>query len=253
MTRPSMPPPDPVAAALGRGRRVLAIIPAYNEAASLPTVLNDLREHVPYADLLVVNDGSKDATSTVAKANGAWVIELPINLGIGGAVQTGLTFAHRADYDVAFQFDGDGQHLAVEVHRIVNPVLDGQRDVVIGSRFLGVKSYRVPWNRRIGISTLNRVCSALSGTSVTDATSGFRAYNRAAIAVLAREYPQDYPEPEAIITMRKHRLRVGEVPVQMRERVAGRSSITPIRSTYYMAKVLLALLIHSFGTAGDLS
>jgi glycosyltransferase involved in cell wall biosynthesis len=232
---------------------VLAIIPAYNEAASLPDVLHDLQEQMPCADIVVVNDGSSDSTSAVARAHGAWVVDLPINLGIGGAVQTGLIFAHRSEYDVAFQLDGDGQHLAAELHRIVDPVLAGRFDAVIGSRFLDVRSYRVPWNRRLGIRALNFVCSVLSGTRVTDATSGFRAYNRTAIALLARTYPQDYPEPEVIITLRKHRLRVGEAPVRMQERLAGSSSITPIRSTYYMAKVTLALVIHALGPAKELS
>jgi hypothetical protein len=244
-----MRPPDDEMQAQKAEARVLAIIPAFNEADSLPTVLCDLHTHIPRADVVVVNDGSTDATSTVARAHGAWVVDLPINLGIGGAVQTGLTFALRGGYDVAFQFDGDGQHLAAEADRLVAPVLDGTFDAVIGSRFLGVASYRVPRSRRAGIRTLNVVCSALSRTSVTDATSGFRAYNRAAIAVLAHDYPQDYPEPEAIITLRKHRLRVGEVPVEMRERLAGRSSITPFRSTYYMVKVLLAVAIRALGPA----
>jgi glycosyltransferase involved in cell wall biosynthesis len=240
--------PNP-APAVPREPRVLAIIPAYNEADSLPTVLADLQEHLPCADILVINDGSTDATSAVARSHGAWVVDLPINLGIGGAVQTGLTFAARGGYDVAFQFDGDGQHLAAEAQRIIDPVLRGELDAVIGSRFLGVASYRVPWNRRLGIRALNAVCSLVSRTSVTDATSGFRAYNRVAIAVLARDYPQDYPEPEAIITLRKHHLQVGEVPVEMRLRVAGRSSITPLRSTYYMVKVLLAVIIRALGPA----
>jgi glycosyltransferase involved in cell wall biosynthesis len=231
---------------------LLAIIPAYNEAAALPGVLRDLQEHLPSADVVVVNDGSTDATSAAARAHGVNVIDLPINLGIGGAVQTGLIFAHRGGYDVAFQFDGDGQHLAAELPRIIDPVLMGRYDAVIGSRFLGMRSYRVPWNRWLGIQTLNLVCSSLSGIRVTDATSGFRAYNRTAIALLARKYPQDYPEPEVIITLRKHRLRIGEVPVRMQPRLGGRSSITPMRSTYYMAKVTLAIVIHALGPAREL-
>lgn len=247
-----MAPLDADAPRLAIQPRVLAIIPAYNEADSLPGVLHDLEGHLPCADVVVVNDGSTDATSAVARAHGVWVVDLPINLGIGGAVQTGLIFAHRGGYDLAFQLDGDGQHLAAELHHIIDPVLAGNFDAVIGSRFLDVKSYRVPWNRRLGIQVLNLVCSMLSGTRVTDATSGFRAYNRTAIALLARMYPQDYPEPEVIITLRKHRLRVGEAPVRMQPRLAGRSSITPIRSTYYMAKVTLALVIHALGPAKEL-
>ena len=231
------------------GGSILAIVPAYNEARSLPAVLDDLRAHAPGVDILVVNDGSTDATSAVARAHGARVVDLPINLGIGGAVQTGLLYALRRGYAVAFQFDGDGQHLAAEASRILQPVLDDRYDAVIGSRFLGVRSYRVPWNRRLGIRALNGVCSVLSGTRVTDATSGFRAYNRVAIAILTRDYPQDYPEPEAIITLRKHRLRVGEAPVEMRMRTEGKSSITPLRSTFYMAKVLLAVVVRSLGPA----
>ncbi len=247
-----MAPLDADAPRLAIQPRVLAIIPAYNEADSLPGVLHDLKGHLPCADVVVVNDGSTDATSAVARAHGVWVVDLPINLGIGGAVQTGLIFAHRGGYDLAFQLDGDGQHLAAELHQIIDPVLEDHFDAVIGSRFLDVRSYRVPWNRRLGIHVLNLVCSLLSGTRVTDATSGFRAYNRTAIALLARMYPQDYPEPEVIITLRKHRLRVGEAPVRMQPRLAGRSSITPIRSTYYMAKVTLALVIHALGPAKEL-
>jgi glycosyltransferase involved in cell wall biosynthesis len=247
-----MVPPERARSAPELPPRLLAIIPAYNEAASLPDVLRDLNAHFPCADVVVVNDGSTDATSATARAEDVWVIDLPINLGIGGAVQTGLIFAWRQGYDVAFQFDGDGQHLAAELPHIIDPVLAGRYDAVIGSRFLGLRSYRVPRNRWVGIQVLNLVCSFLSGTRVTDATSGFRAYNRTAIALLARRYPQDYPEPEVIITLRKHRLRVGEAPVRMQPRLGGRSSITPIRSTYYMAKVTLALVIHALGPARDL-
>lgn len=242
-----MPTPD--GGGFQPGCAVLAIVPAYNEVKSLPAVLDDLHTHAPGVDILVVNDGSTDDTAAVARAHGAWVVDLPINLGIGGAVQTGLLFALRGGYAAAFQFDGDGQHLAIEAPRILQPVLDDRYDAVIGSRFLGVQSYRVPWNRRLGIRALNGVCSVLSGTRVTDATSGFRAYNQVAIAVLTRDYPQDYPEPEAIITLRKHRLRVGEVPVEMRMRSEGKSSITPLRSTFYMAKVLLAVVVRSLGPA----
>ena len=229
--------------------RVLAIILAYNEAGSIRAVLSELRACLPSVDVVVINDGSADNTSFIARGFGASVIDLPVNLGIGGAVQTGLIFANREGYDAAFQMDGDGQHLASQVDRLVAPVLADEQDAVIGSRFLAVRSYRVPRIRHLGIRALNAACTVLTGIKITDATSGFRAYNRAAIAVLADDYPQDYPEPEAIIMLRKRGLRIGEVAVAMQERRFGQSSITPVRSAYYMIKVLLAVLIRSLGPA----
>jgi|SRR5579883_1624205 len=223
--------------------RLLFIVPAYNEAASLPGVVADLRAHYPTADIVVVNDGSTDDTAAVARRLGVHLLDLPYNLGIGGAVQTGLLFAERGGYDVAVQFDGDGQHRADEVCILLDALAVTGADVVIGSRFLQRTPYRGQPARRLGIAVLRAVISLLLGQRITDSTSGFRAFNRAAIRFLARRYPQDYPEPESVVTLCREGFRLYEAPVRMRERQAGRSSITPLRSAYYMAKVLLAVAI----------
>jgi glycosyltransferase involved in cell wall biosynthesis len=221
--------------------RVLVLIPAYNEAVSLPAVVGDLRAHYPAADLVVIDDGSTDDTATVARRLGVPVLALPYNLGIGGAVQTGLLFAARQGYDCAVQFDGDGQHRADQLPALLAPVLGRQADVVIGSRFLSPAAYSVPLLRRCGIAIFRRVNGLVLGRTITDNTSGFRAYGRAALAFLAEEYPHDYPEPESVVTLCRQGFRVVEVPAQMRERQGGHSSITLVRSLYYMCKVLLAI------------
>ncbi|MFN8512970.1 MAG: glycosyltransferase family 2 protein [Chloroflexia bacterium] len=222
---------------------VLFIVPAYNEESSLPGVLSDLRLHQPAADVVVVNDGSTDRTAAVARAHGAMLLDLPVNLGIGGAVQTGLIYAVRQGYRVAVQFDGDGQHRADQVASLLDPLLRGECDVVIGSRFVRAGSYRAPLMRRCGIAIFRMVNSLLIGQAIHDNTSGFRAYNRAALAFLAADYPDDYPEPESVVTLARNGFRLREVPVLMRERQGGRSSITFARAIFYMGKVLLAILI----------
>jgi glycosyltransferase involved in cell wall biosynthesis len=226
--------------------RLLFIVPAYNEAASLPGVMRDLQAHYPAADVAVINDGSSDDTAGVARDLGAHLLDLPYNLGIGGAVQTGLLFAHRGGYDVAVQFDGDGQHCADQVGALLAALAATGADVAIGSRFLGAadasgSGYHAPPVRRLGITILRLVLSAAVGQRITDSTSGFRAYGRAAIAFLARDYPHDYPEPESVVTLSRQGFRLCEAPVRMRARQGGRSSITPLRSAYYMMKVLLAI------------
>lgn len=221
--------------------RLLFIVPAYNEQASLPAVVRDLRAHHPTADIVVVNDGSSDATAGVARALGVRLVDLPYNLGIGGAVQTGLLLAARECYDVAVQFDGDGQHRADQIAVLLDALRQPECDVAIGSRFLGPAAYQPPLLRRLGIAIFRIVNSLLLGQQITDNTSGFRAYNRRAIAFLAREYPHDYPEPESIVTLCRHDFHVREVPVVMRQRQGGNSSITFFRSIYYMCKVLLAI------------
>lgn len=222
--------------------RVLVIVPAYNEEGNLPDVLHDLADSG--FDVLVVNDGSLDRTSAVARANGARVADLPLNLGIGGAVQTGLLHARDHGYDVAVQFDGDGQHRADQIALILDPIRDGA-DIVIGSRFLAPMEggYKVPLMRRLGIWMLSSLLSLVCGTRITDGTSGFRAMGRRAISVFAGDYPEDYPEVEAVIMARRLGLEVKEVPVMMRERQGGQSSITPMYAVYYMVKVFLAILV----------
>lgn len=228
--------------------RRVAIVPALNEEMTIPRVVAELRAFDPGMDVVVIDDGSADRTSDVAAAQGATVLRLPFNLGIGGAVQTGFRFAFERGYDLAVRVDGDGQHDPAQLARIVGPVLRGEADIVVGSRFAGGNGngYRSSRSRRIGIRILAGVVSRIVGERVTDTTSGFQALNRNGIALFARDYPHDYPEVEATIMVFKHRLRLREVPVEMRERGAGQSSITALRSVYYMAKVLLAIFVGLF-------
>jgi glycosyltransferase involved in cell wall biosynthesis len=222
---------------------ILIIVPAYNEEVSLPGVIRDLRENMPSADVLVVNDGSRDATAHVARTMGVLVLDLPFNLGIGGAMQAGYLYAERNAYEVAVQFDGDGQHLAAEISKLIGPILAGKADLVAGSRFLVSGRYKSPLFRKMGIWIFSFVLSRILGTAVTDSTSGFRAANRRVIEFFAHTYPDDYPEVEALVLLHKMNLRIAEVSVAMRERTGGKSSITPIRSIYYMIKVLMAIFI----------
>jgi len=223
--------------------RLLFIVPAYNEAGNIGRVIADLKEHHPDAAVVVIDDGSTDDTAVLARNAGARVINMPFNVGIGGAVQTGMLFAERGAYDIAIQFDGDGQHVATEVEALLTPIRSRSADAVIGSRFLGSPSFRPPLARRIGIALFNGVNRILTGRRFTDNTSGFRAYNRAAIEFLAHDYPHDYPEPESVVTLCRAGFRVSEAPVSMRERQSGSSSITWLRSIYYVCKVLLAILV----------
>jgi hypothetical protein len=226
-----------------RNSHVLAIVPAYNEKDSIGQVIFDLSCTEMKPDILVVNDGSRDGTGSVARATGlALVLDLPNNLGIGGAVQAGFKYAQRNGYEIAFQFDADGQHLAAEVATIVRVLQERQADMVIGSRFLQKNTgYRSTCLRRFGIRAFEIINSLLIRQRITDNTSGFRAYGRRAIEFLAAHYPVDYPEPEAVILLGRNGFRIVEEPTLMRERQAGGSSIAGIRSAYYMIKVLLAI------------
>lgn len=226
--------------------RCIAIVPAYNEEASVARVIEDIRSADPSFDIVVVDDGSTDQTGAVAEAAGAHVVHLPYNLGIGGAVQTGLQYARDHDFDVAVQVDGDAQHDPNEIPKILAPLIEGKADLVVGSRFLGEGDYEPPFTRLLGIKLLSRIVSLIVRQRVTDTTSGFRAANRRAISLFAADYPHDYPEVEATVLVFRHRLRLIEVPVSMRLRGAGASSITFRRSGYYMLKVLLALFVGLF-------
>jgi glycosyltransferase involved in cell wall biosynthesis len=233
-------------AGLAELRRV-AIVPAFNEEHTLPGVIRELRAFDPGLDIVVIDDGSGDRTAQVAASCGAYVLRLPFNLGIGGAVQTGFKFAYEGGYDLAVRVDGDGQHDPAQLSRIIEPVLRGDADIAVGSRFAAQEGgYRSSRSRRVGIRILAGVVSRIVGQRVTDTTSGFQALNRQGIALFARDYPHDYPEVEATVMVFKHRLRLEEVPVSMRERGAGTSSITALRSIYYMAKVLLAIFVGMF-------
>ena len=223
--------------------KVLVVVPAYNEADSIGGVISQVRTGVPEADVLVIDDGSTDATAAIAQEAGAFVVSLPHNLGIGGAVQTGYVFATEMGYDIAVQVDGDGQHNPAEIPEIVAPLLAGQADVVIGSRYIEDRGYITPFLRQMGIFVLATIVSLIIRQRVTDTTSGFRAVNRRVIEFCAREYPRDYPEPESVVLFRRAGFRVREIPVTMNPRYGGQSSITPLRSFYYMVKVLLAIFI----------
>jgi glycosyltransferase involved in cell wall biosynthesis len=226
--------------------RCLAIVPACNEEASVAEVVFELRDVVPDLEVLVVDDGSTDATAACAEEAGARVLRLPVNLGIGGAVQAGFMYALERDFDVAVQVDGDGQHDARELARLMEPVLADRADLAIGTRFSGPRAYRAPLARRLGIGMFAALVSLRVRQRMTDTTSGFRAVNRRGIRLFAVDYPHDYPEVEAVVTAARGKLRVCEVPVLMRPRLAGRSSITAFRSFYYVVKVLLALFVGLF-------
>ncbi len=226
--------------------KILVIVPAYNEEKSLPGVVLDLREHAASADVLVVDDGSRDATARIAVELGVTVLRLPFNLGIGGAMQAGYLYADRQGYDVAVQFDGDGQHKAEEIEKLLQPIASGSADIVAGSRFLIPGGYQAPLTRKIGMWIFSFLLSRILDTRVTDTTSGFRAANRRVIEYFSRHYPEDYPEVETLVLLHKKGNRILEVPVMMRERTGGRSSITATRSVYYMVKVLLAVLVDVF-------
>ncbi len=238
---------SPAAAAppLAALRRV-AIVPAFNEEANVGRVLDELRALDPGLDLVVVSDGSTDRTAEVAAARGAHVLSLPFNLGIGGAVQTGLRYAWEEGYELAVRLDGDGQHDPASLPALVAPVARGEADVAVGSRFVAPGGYRSSAARRVGIRVLARVVSAIARQRLTDTTSGFQALNRRAIGIFAADLPHDYPEVEGMVIAIRHRIRLVEVPVTMREREHGRSSIGALASVYYMVKILLALFVDLF-------
>jgi glycosyltransferase involved in cell wall biosynthesis len=223
--------------------RALVIIPALNEEDSIARVLDRVCAAVPYADVVVINDGSTDATARIAGEHGAFVLDLPYNLGIGSAMQTGFIFARDNDYEVAFQVDGDGQHDPTEIPQLLDALETSGADVVIGSRYIEDRGYITPALRRTGIVILAATISLVTGQRFTDPTSGFRAINRQTICFCAEDYPFDYPEPESVVLYRRAGLRVREIPVTMNPRYGGQSSITPLRSGYYMVKVILAIIV----------
>lgn len=223
--------------------RVCLIVPAYNEALSLPAVAESLAQNAPGHSVCLVDDGSRDRTAEVAKELGFTVLRSPLNLGIGGAVQTGYLWAKEHGYELAVQFDGDGQHDPRYLEALLAPLMQDQADVVIGSRFLDKQGFQSTLLRRMGIRYLAWFLRLRCGARVTDPTSGFRAANRKAIELFARSYPSDYPEPEAIALASRAGLRVREVSVRMNERRHGQSSINLWRSFYYLVKVSLALLL----------
>jgi glycosyltransferase involved in cell wall biosynthesis len=240
--------PNPKPAVAHAGLRKLAIVPAYNEEGAVGGLVAELREHVPDFDVVVVDDGSTDSTAAVAEAAGATaVIKHPFNLGIGGAVQSGFKYAARHDYDIAVQVDGDGQHDPTQIERLLRHLrMDGEADLICGSRYRGPTGYKVSLPRRLGRRILSLTLRPIVGQAITDPTSGFRAMNRRGIELFSRSYPTDYPEVEAILMAHAHRMELHEIGVEMRERAHGRSSIRPRHSAYYMVRVLLAIMVGLF-------
>jgi len=230
---------------LDRQHSYLAVLPAYNEAETLSHVIESVRAHAPNFDVLVIDDGSTDRTGEIARGAGAMVLRHPFNLGIGGAVQSGFIFALERGYDYMIQVDADGQHCPDEIGKLISTMRqDPTLDMVCGSRFITRDhKYPSPISRRTGIHIFAFILSHLVGQRISDPTSGFRLYNRRAIALFARDYPHDYPEVEAVLMVHFHRLRMKEVPVRMLHRGGGVSSIRSGKSLYYMVKVLLAIFI----------
>ena len=227
--------------------RVLVILPAYNEAATIGRVIAALRREAPEYGIVVIDDGSHDETAEVVRAErGVSLVQLPYNLGIGGAMQTGYKFALRNGYDIAVQCDSDGQHPVDRIKDLVAHVINGDADLIIGSRYVADTAYTPSVTRRVGKSILSRLVDAIIGLGITDTTSGFRAANLKVIAIFAEQYPEDYPEAEALVILHKHGLKAAEVAVEMLPRQGGRTSIRPPHALYYMVKVALAIFIDLF-------
>lgn len=224
-------------------KSLLIIIPAFNEEGSIGAVIDNIRRHVPWADIAVVNDGSRDRTAAIAGSRGVILLSHPYNMGIGSTMQTGYKYAHMKGYDVAVQVDADGQHPAEQIAQLIKPVVENRADIVVGSRFLGEGSYRPSLARGAGMAFFSSLVSVIIKEQVTDTTSGFRAAGKECIEFFARRYPDDYPEVEALVLLHKKGFSIMEIPVSMNERSTGKSSITPVRSIYYMVKVLLAILV----------
>jgi len=239
--------------------KILVIIPCYNEEKNIDKVVQNIQNYKVsnnlsdcIIDYLIINDCSKDDTLEICKEKKYNFISLPVNLGIGGGVQAGYLYAYERGYDIAIQHDGDGQHDPLYFFNVITPILSGQADIVIGSRFVdkwGGGGYKSSGLRRFGISFLSKLISLCTGVKIYDVTSGYRAVNRRFIKLFAAHYAQDYPEPEAIMDAALHKARIMEVPVIMREREEGKSSISPIKSIYYMIKVSIAILFHRMITS----
>ena len=225
--------------------RLAVVIPAYNEEANIELLLESIgRTTVEGIEItpIVVNDCSGDRTAEIVKKTGTELIDLPVNLGIGGAVQTGMVFALENGFDLAVQVDGDGQHPPQEISKLIDKMLSSEADVVIGSRFLKKEGFQSSGMRRLGINYLRFTIKILTGLDITDSTSGFRLYNRRALQLINDYYPDEYPEPEAVIYFHKKGLKIVEAPVLMQSRKGGKTSITFFNSIYYFWKVSLAII-----------
>ncbi len=234
--------------------KVLVIIPAYNEEKNIINTVDNLinlKVKDTIIDYIVINDGSTDNTRKILIDNHIKFIDLVFNLGIGGAVQTGYKYAFYNDYDIAIQFDGDGQHNASYIKSLIEGIKAGY-NLVIGSRFIVEdNSFKSTMTRRMGISLLSKLIKLCTGKLVTDPTSGFRACDKKIIKLFAKNYPSDYPEPDTTVIVLKKKYKVLEVPVQMNERKNGKSSITPLRSIYYMIKVSLSIIVSALEKGRD--
>lgn len=226
--------------------RRLIIIPAYNEEESIYNTVSELIKKAEDFDYIVINDCSTDGTKAICEENGFNVINLPINLGIGGAVQTGYKYAFRKGYDCAVQVDGDGQHDVAYLKKMADFMEQEQADMVIGSRFIEKEGFQSSFLRRIGIRFFMILIKTLTGHTITDPTSGLRMIGKRALEIFAKDYPKDYPEPESTVALLRKGLIVKEIPVIMRERNGGESSISMRKSIYYMIKVPLAIIMECF-------
>ena len=221
----------------------IVIIPAYNEISNIRTTVQDILDHAPGFDYVIINDCSQDGTMRFCTEQGMNIINLPVNLGIGGAVQTGYLYAWRNGYDVAVQFDGDGQHDASYLGEMADCLQEQQADMVIGSRYIKKEGFQSSGIRQFGIRYFSALIKLLTGKRVTDPTSGMRMVNRDVMKIYSEDYPVDYPEPESVVTILRMGKKVSEIPVIMRERQGGVSSISPRKAVYYMIKVTLAILM----------
>jgi hypothetical protein len=232
----------------------LLILPAHNEASNLPRVIPEARAAAPGYDLVVIDDGSRDATAAVATSLGAEVVTLPVNLGYGGAVQTGFRYAVEHGYDLAVVMDSDGQHDPTGIHLLAEAMLSGQADVAVGSRFRGRLAYHQPWIKRVGMRLFAWTVSRITQREVTDPTSGFQALNRDALRFFAYDnYPVDYPDADTLLALHYAGFRVVEVPVTMRERLSGVSMHSGWRPFYYVLKMWLAISMVLLREKTDLS
>ncbi|AIQ38142.1 MULTISPECIES: glycosyltransferase family 2 protein [Paenibacillus] len=223
--------------------KVLGIIPCFNEEENIESLIKELSDYSDILDFVIINDYSTDLTSVICDKNNANVINLPCNLGIGGAVQTGYIYAKKNNYDIAIQIDGDGQHNPAYIKSLIEPIVKDGLDFVIGSRFIEKEGFQSSITRRVGIIYFSGLLKLLAKRKVSDPTSGFRACNKKVIDFFANSYPTDYPEPESIMALSRNGYKIAEIPVQMRERNGGTSSIKSLKSIYYMIKVTLAIII----------
>lgn len=223
--------------------KVLIIIPAFNEAENITKFIDTLIKDYPQYDYVIIDDGSEDDTGVICDQNGYNVVHLPINLGIGGAVQTGYKYALRHGYDIAVQMDGDGQHDPRYLDEMVAHIENNEADLVVGSRFVTKEGFQSSATRRFGIGFLSLLGQFLTGVRLKDITSGYRMVNKELITLYSMDYPSDYPEPEAMVIAAIAGFRLKEHPVIMRERENGVSSINLKKSIYYMIKVTMAMVI----------